>query len=138
MRDYTYIRVRYQETDQMGMAYHANYFVWMEVGRTEMFRRLEMPYKTLEDKGIMLPVIKAECDYKNSAKYDEIIKIVASIERLTPAKINVKYLLYKENGQLAAQGCTTHAFVNHRGKPVNIKKQKPEIYSSLEQCSDLE
>ncbi|MFW5983283.1 MAG: acyl-CoA thioesterase [bacterium] len=128
----TSTRVRYQETDQMGMAYHANYLVWMEIGRTEFFREIGIPYKKFEDSGIMLPVIEAKCTYKRSAVYDEVITIETSMVELSPVKIRAEYRLIKEDGDTAAEGYTMHAFVNLKGKAVNAKKNIPQIFSLLE------
>ena len=69
------VRVRYAETDRMGVVYHANYFVWFEVGRTDLLRHSGWTYREMESEGITLPVIEAHCQYRQSARYDDEIDI---------------------------------------------------------------
>lgn len=130
MRGKTQIRVRYQETDQMGMAYHGNYPAWMEVGRTEFFRELGMPYKVFEEKGVMLPLVEMACKFKSPIRYDDLVTIETEVTYLSPAKITFTYKMITD--KLVAEGFTTHAFVNSQGKPVNTAKKNPEIWAWLE------
>lgn len=126
------IRVRYAETDQMGVVYHGNYFTWFEIGRTSFLRELGYSYKELEKKNMMLPVVNVTCDYKESAKYDDEIQIKTTILELKGVRITYQYFLYrKEDQQLLAKGTTTHAFVDGNFKPINIKKHHPELYEVL-------
>ncbi len=76
------MRVSYAETDQMGVVYYANYFIWFERGRTELLRNMGLPYKDLEKKNLLLPVVQASCSYKASAYYDNIIIVKTKIERV--------------------------------------------------------
>ena len=82
MGNTTSIRVRYQETDQMGVVYHGNYFTWFDIGRTEFFRNMGMVYTRLEEEGILLPVIEAQCRYIKPAKYDDEIIINTKLVKL--------------------------------------------------------
>ena len=132
MQGKTRIRVRYQETDQMGMAYHGNYVVWMEVGRTELFRHEGMPYKEFEDEGVMLPVIEAGCTYKIPIKYDELITVETHISEMTPVRVRCDYRIFNQEGTEAARGFTCHAFVNRQGRPVNAAKKIPQLFHKLE------
>lgn len=128
------LRVRYQETDQMGVVYHANYLVWMEVGRCEYMRKLGMPYTTFEKNKIYLPVIKAYCEYKSPAFYDNIIKVVTRVASLKEVKITFHYDIFREEEeeqQLVAAGETEHAFVNDLGKPLVLKKNNPFLWRRL-------
>ena len=77
----TIIRVRYQETDQMGVVYHSNYFIWFEIGRTEFFRQLDLEYKVMEENNILVPVVDVSCKYKVPAKYDDKIIIKTCISQ---------------------------------------------------------
>jgi acyl-CoA thioester hydrolase len=126
----TEIRVRYQETDQMGLAYHGNYPTWMEVGRAEFFRELGMPYKVFEEKGVMLPLVEMGCRFRNPIRYDDLVTIETKVSFLSPVKITFAYNLATD--KLAAEGFTTHAFVNAQGKPINTAKKNPEIWAWLE------
>ncbi len=126
------IRVRYAETDQMGVVYHGNYFTWFEIGRTGFLRQLGYSYSELEKKGIMLPVVNVGCDYKESAKYDDEIQIKTTLKALKGVRITYHYQLYRKSDQrLLAEGTTTHAFVDSDFKPTNLKKHYPELYEAL-------
>ena len=106
------IRVRYGETDQMGVVYHANYAVYFEVGRTEWLRQFGMTYKSMEENGIMLPVISLSINYKNSARYDNVLKVKTSLVKLPTASIEFEYELYNEANILLATGYTKLAFID--------------------------
>jgi acyl-CoA thioester hydrolase len=128
----TITRVRYKDTDQMGVAYYANYFIWFEVGRSEFFRGLGMSYKTLEQNEIFLPVIEAYCKYKYPARYDDELKIKTRLNVLQEVKLAFQYeILLSENNKLLVVGETTHAFVNKKGKPVVLRKHNPFLWKSL-------
>ncbi len=131
MKFETEIRVRYAETDAMGVVYHGNYFVWMEVGRTEFFRHLGLPYSQVEQQGIYFPVVEAHCKYLRPASYDDHIIVETQVERFSAARVVFKYRIYlKENQTSLVEGQTVHAFVNKQGKPINIKKV-PELQQKL-------
>ncbi|MDO9536675.1 MAG: thioesterase family protein [Bacillota bacterium] len=130
----TIIRVRYKDTDQMGVAYYANYFIWFEVGRCEFFRGLGMSYKNLEQNEIFLPVIEAYCKYKYPARYDDELKINTRLNVLQEVKLAFQYeILSVEKNKLLVVGETTHAFVNKRGKPVVLRKHNPFLWKSLQE-----
>ena len=75
-----HLRVRYSETDKMGIVYHANYLVWFEVGRSELFRELDLPYTLLEEQGLGLAVIEASCRYRKPSHYDEDLVIITELD----------------------------------------------------------
>lgn len=128
------IRVRYAETDQMGVVYYANYLVWMEVGRTEMLRNLGLAYKSLEEAGISLPVKEAHVNYKASALYDDNVEIRSWISKLTRVSVKIDYTLYNDdNGVLLATGFTYHPFMTGD----KIIKLPDNIYSFFEKGEDL-
>lgn len=129
------IRVRYAETDQMGVAYYANYFVWFEVGRNELFRGYDLPYGRLEKEGIFLPVISARCTYKRPARYDDQLRLITELSRLEPTRLLFVYRLFREE-ELIAHGETEHAFVNSRGKPVSLKRFSPPLWASLQNARE--
>ncbi len=130
----TIIRTRYAETDQMGIIYHANYFVWFEIGRTEFFRQLNMDYRELEENNILLPVIDVGCRYIQSAKYDDEIIIRTKLSSLKGVKLMFSYeIIRKKDNVLLAEGYTKHAFVTKELKPVNFKKKLPHVWEMLNQ-----
>ncbi len=132
-RGETIIRVRYQETDQMGVAYHANYLVWFEVGRTEYLRQLGLPYKEFERNNLYLPVIKIFCEYKHPAYYDDELKVVTRIDSFQNVRLVFYYTLLK-GSEVLAEGSSEHAFVNYRGKPVVLKKQSPFLWKRIQEA----
>ena len=118
-KNQTQIRVRYGETDQMGVVYHANYASYFEVGRTEWLREYGITYKSMEETGVMLPVISLEIKYKNSARYDDLLTIKTSIKKLPSARIEFDYELVNESGDLGATGSTDLVFINmKRNRPM--------------------
>jgi len=131
----TKLVTRYVETDQMGIIYHSNYFVYFEVGRTDLLKNYDMKYKDMEEKDIMLPVIEVNCKYKVSAKYADELIIKTKIEKLSPTRITFSYQIVREVDQvLLAEGFTDHAFVSKtKAKPMNLKKVKPEIYEKMQE-----
>lgn len=131
----TVIRVRYQETDQMGVAYHANFLVWFELGRTELMRRLGLPYLEFEENDLFLPVIKATCEYKAPARYDDELRVITRLEKLHAVRLTFTYEVRRQ-GTLLARGCTEHAVVNKKGRPVVLKKWSPSLWERL--CNAVE
>lgn len=127
----TSIRVRYEETDQMGVVYYGNYFTWFEIGRTELFRSIGLPYTAFEAQGIMLPVAEADCKYKMSARYDDLVTIRTCISTLTPARIQFGYIIMNEAGEMIAKGHTMHAFMDETGRPVNLSKKNPDLWHKI-------
>lgn len=128
----TKIRTRYAETDQMGIIYHANYFTWFEIGRTEFFRSLGMDYRELENRDVLLPVIDVGCKYKVSAKYDDEIVIKTRVTKLKGVKLQFEYdIVRREDGILLAEGYTIHAFVNKDLKPINFRKNHEDVWELL-------
>lgn len=116
----TDIRVRYEETDRMGVVYYANYLIWFEVARTELFKTLGISYRELEDKeGLRLMVVESKVNYKSPATYDDLVSVKTSIERIKNTSITFSYKIYREN-KLLATGETAHAFTNKEGKPIRI------------------
>lgn len=125
------LRVRYGETDRMGRAYYACYFDWFTEGRTELIRRLGLTYRQLEDQGVFLPVLEATCRYLRPVDYDDELDLAVELRRLTPTRMDFAYRLRNIAGQPVAEGETRHAFLNGQGRPVNLRKARPEIWERL-------
>lgn len=130
----TKIIPRYSETDQMGVIYHSNYFVWFEVGRTDYLKGSTISYKEMESMGIILPVIEVNCKYKTSAKYADNLIVKTSIDTLSATRIKFNYqIIREEDNVLIAEGFTEHAFVSkEHGRPINLKKKHQGIYQQLQ------
>ena len=124
------LRVRYAETDQMGIAYYANYFVWFEEARTEYFRAKGYPYTQIEEKGIYLPVVEASCTYKAPARYDDLLEIQTTVTGYGRTSLTFQYQIFC-NGKLNAEGKTVHVFINQQGKPVAIPEEVQKLLASL-------
>lgn len=112
----TTIRVRYAETDRMGLLHHANYLVFFEQARTDLLRQIGGNYKELEDRGYFLVVTKIEVKYRSPAHYDDELRIVTTVTRTTPVRLEHKYEVYRPDGKLVAEGQSTLACVDTNGK----------------------
>jgi acyl-CoA thioester hydrolase len=123
----TRIRVRYAETDQMGVVYYANYFIWFEIGRVELLRQLGFQYKEMEiDDDCHIPVVEANCRYKSSARYDDELLLETTVLALRRTVIRFGYRLMRpENGALTllAEGETTHVTVNRSMRKVRLPQK---------------
>ena len=108
------IRVRYNETDSMGFVHHANYFTYFELGRTELLRASGGNYRRMEESGLLVVVVRASCKYQRPAKYDDLLTIKTKISRITAAKIEHEYQVFRGEEQLA-QAQVTLAVVNRAG-----------------------
>ncbi len=109
------IRVRYAETDRMGLLHHANYLVYFEQGRIELLRSHGMTYKDLEDQGFLLVLTKVEVRYKAPARYDDLLTLRTIVERTTAVRIDHRYELLRD-GVLLAEGRTTLACIDREGR----------------------
>ncbi len=124
------VRVRYAETDQMGVVYYANYFVWFEVGRTDLLRTLGGTYRDLEAEGIFLPVIEASCAYAQPSRYDEELEIRTEGHELSPIRLAFRYEVVRVgDGAVVATGRTSHAAINRAGRPCRLPAPVREALS---------
>jgi acyl-CoA thioester hydrolase len=115
------LRVRYAETDKMGVVYYANYFIWFEVGRTDLLRTLGWSYREMEADGVSLPVIEAHCEYRQSARYDDELEVRTSGALVSPARLAFQYQVVRPtDGVVAAVGRTVHVAVNASGRPCRL------------------
>ncbi len=125
----TLLRVRYSETDQMGVVYYANYLVWMEVGRVELCQSLGFRYRDMEkDDGVLLAVAEAQCRYLSPARFDDEVIVETSLKNAGARLVRFGYEMSVENGaRKIARGETTHLFVGKDMRPVRL----PEKYRAL-------
>lgn len=108
----TNIRVRYGETDQMGVVYHGNYAQYLEVARVEWLRSIDISYKEMEDDGVMLPVVNLNVNFKKPAIYDEVLSISTKLREKPGLKITIDQEIYNANGNLLTTSEITLVFVN--------------------------
>lgn len=121
------IRVRYQETDNMGVVYYANYFVWFEVARTEYLRSFGISYKKLEENGAFLMVASASCSYKAPARYDDLVTVSAWVPTIGRSSMRFEYKLSIDN-KIIATGESVHVFTNTSGKPTRIPREIVDLH----------
>ena len=112
-------RVRYAETDQMGVVHHAVYYVWFEQLRTEYFRTIGFPYGQLEEQGVFFPVVESRCEYKEGARYDGEVKVTGWFREPRGVRVRIDYLVEQE-GRVLVKGYTLHARTDANGKPRRI------------------
>jgi acyl-CoA thioester hydrolase len=126
----TRFRVRYAETDQMGVVYYANYFVWMEIGRAEFCRAAGVQYKDMESvDGIRLAVVEAECRYLHPARYDEEIAVGTTIAKANQRMVVFEYSIRNAaTGATVATGATKHIFLDAEMKPVKLPQKYFEFF----------
>ncbi len=126
------LRVRYQETDQMGVVYHANYLTWFEIGRTEWIRALGFSYASMEEAGLLLPVTDVEVKYVQPARYDDELELQVRLVECSHIRIGFKYEIMRIRDQvLLVTGGTRHVWVNARWKPARLDRALPELYSHI-------
>jgi acyl-CoA thioester hydrolase len=124
------VRVRYAETDQMGVVYYANYLVWFEIARTDWLRTSGWTYRSMEADGYSLPVIEAHCEYRASAKYDDEIEITTTARLLSPVRLAFDYTVSRrDDGRTVASGYTVHASLDRSGRPARLPGRVKELFT---------
>jgi acyl-CoA thioester hydrolase len=122
------LRVRYAETDQMGVTYYANYFVWFEVGRNQYCIDSGFSYRDMEQEtGLFLIVADARCRYKTPARYEDDLLIRTRITEITRRTVRFSYEIHRQDGETIATGETLHVLINQKGRPCSL----PEKYLTL-------
>ncbi|MDR1497883.1 MAG: acyl-CoA thioesterase [Puniceicoccales bacterium] len=111
------IRVRYSETDAMGISYHANYLSWFEVARTDLLAKIGVSYRKLDDEGFLLPVLEAQMRFISPSRYDDLLHVIAKINEEPRVRIRIDYEVYLQD-RLITTGHTLHAFMNRAGQAV--------------------
>jgi len=126
----TSLRVRYAETDQMGIVYYANYLVWFEVARTDLLRTLGWTYREMEGTGVLLPVIEAHCEYRRPARYDDEVTIRTEGRLASPVRMEFNYEVVLDRSQeVAAVGRTVHAATDPQGRPRRLPDRVVEAFA---------
>jgi acyl-CoA thioester hydrolase len=126
----TTLRVRYAETDKMGVVYYANYLVWFEVARADLLRSLGWTYREMEEAGIILPVIEAHCEYRRPARYDDEIEVRTEGQIVSPVRMKFTYtVLRRADAVVSAEGYTLHAAVDSNGRPCRLPARVREVFA---------
>jgi acyl-CoA thioester hydrolase len=127
------VRVRYAETDQMGVVYHGNYFTWFEVGRVELCRHLGFEYKQMEaDDDTLIVVAEASCRYKRPANFDDMLTVRTRVARADKRTLRFAYEIIRQpSDELLATGETTHVICDRQGRPKSLP-EKYRRYFSIE------
>ena len=124
------VRVRYAETDQMRVAYHANFFVWFEVGRTDLLRQIGWSYREMEQAGFQLPVIEAHCRFLKPARYDDEIEIRTVGRLVSAVRVQFEYEAVRVADEVvAATGQTLHAAVTPAGRPCRLPDRVRDLFA---------
>jgi acyl-CoA thioester hydrolase len=140
------LRVRYQETDQMGVVYHANYLNWFEIGRTEWVRQAGINYKEMEARGLLLPVTDVEASFKQPALYDDWITVCTRLAEMTSIRVRFESRIMSGDlterfgtgyagdeplGLLLVKGGTRHVWVNREWRPIRFAREAPDWYDQM-------
>lgn len=126
------VRVRYAETDQMGVVYYANYFVWFEVGRTDWLREAGWTYRQMEQDGVSLPVIEAHAEYRRAARYDDDLEVRSTATLLTAVRLRFDYEIRRAGDEEPlATGHTIHAAMDPTGRPCRLPQAVRELLASM-------
>jgi len=133
MKEYEFrVRVRYAETDQMGVVYHGNYAQYFEMGRVEWLRNMGVSYKWMEENGVMLPVVSLTMNYKKPARYDDLLTVKTILKSQTSVKIEFDYEIYNETNKLLTTGYSMLVFVDMKtGRPMLPPSYVSEKINSL-------
>jgi acyl-CoA thioester hydrolase len=124
------VRVRYAETDKMGVVYYANYLVWFEVGRGDLLRSRGWTYREMELAGVSLPVIEAQCSYQRPARYDDELEVRTTGRLLSPVRMEFEYEVIRTQDRIvAATGRTVHAALDVSGRPCRLPQRVREVFA---------
>ena len=127
-------KVKYYETDKMGVTHHSNYIRWMEEARIEFLDKIGFSYYKLEEDGIMSPVIGVECNYKNPTTFDDEVEIEVKVKEFKGVKLVIEYVMENsKTKEIVLTGVSKHCFINKEGKPIILKKEFPEFDKTLKE-----
>lgn len=128
----TRITVRYAETDMMGIVHHSRYYPWFEQARTDYLKESGFKYSELEKRGFMIPVTETQCKYIRGLTYEDEILVTCRIEKMTVARIEFFYEIFKlPEMEKVSEGRTKHGVVDRGFRPVNAKKVFPDVWEKM-------
>ena len=119
-------KVQYYETDQMGIVHHSNYIRWFEEARVDYLDALGIPYKQMEDEGIGSAVLEMHCQYKSKVVFGETVTVCLTLKQYSGLRFTVGYEVVGLDGKIRCIGESGHCFVNENGRPVSLRRVKPE------------
>ena len=128
-------RVFYYETDKMGIVHHSNYIRWFEEARVDVIEQAGLQFETVEAEGLMVPVLSASCEYRLPFRFGDVFTVKAYIPDFGKIRFSVIYEVYDEEGNLRANGETTHCFVDMEMRPVRIKNSHQRVYDIYDELS---
>ena len=124
-------KVKYYETDKMGITHHSNYVRWMEEARIDFLDQIGIGFDKLEADGIVSPVIGIDCEYKKTTTFPDVINIDVNIKEFKGVKLTLSYEMKNNNGEVVCIGQSRHCFLNKEGMPVRLSKEQPKLYEIL-------
>ncbi len=130
MKEYIH-KVQYYETDKMGITHHSNYIRWMEEARVAFMADIGYDYAVLEEMGIVSPVMSVSCDYKRPTTFRDDISINVTVKEYKGVKLHLEYEMKNESEEIVCRAASSHAFLNRDGRPINMKKEYPELDSVM-------
>ena len=120
-------KAQYYETDTMKIVHHSNYIRWMEEARVDMLEQMNLGYDVMERAGILSPVLSVSCEYKKMTRFPETVEIFVRLERYTGVKFELRYEIRgAEDGELHAEGTSSHCFIDESGRPISLRRRFPE------------
>ena len=125
-------RVNYYETDQMAIVHHSNYIRWFEEARLDFLDQVGLNYRQLEETGLIVPVVDVSCRYHVSARYDDLLDIYAILTEFNGVKMCYRYeVRFHDTGVLAADGTSSHCFLDEQRRPIVLRRRLPEVDARL-------
>lgn len=125
-------QAQYYETDQMGIIHHSNYIRWMEEARIAYMDKMGFPYRAVEEAGIISPVLSVQCEYKSMTRFGDRVAVEVKLSEFRGVKYSICYVMRDEKSrEVRALGKSSHCYLNKNGRPVNIKKELPELYEKM-------
>ena len=125
-------KVKYYETDKMGITHHSNYVRWMEEARMDFLKSIGYGMRKLEESGITSPVVSVECHYKHPTTFDDEIKVEVSLEKYNGVKLELAYTMTdSESGEVVLTAKSSHCFIDEAGRPVAVRRSFPEFDLAL-------
>lgn len=118
---------KYYETDQMGIIHHSNYIRWFEEARIDYMNQVGLTYKKMEEEGIISPVLSINCNYQKMMYFDDLAIIEVKITKYTGVRFACEYKIYNQKHTLCTTGNSNHCFTDRSGRPINLKKIKPDF-----------
>ena len=135
MKVHVPVRVRYKETDAMGIVHHSNYYVWFELARCAFVEKLGYSYRRIEEDGVFFAVIETQCRYKEPARFEDELDIVVWVEEVKGVRCRFGYQVLRED-RLLAEGSTLHCALDRSLKPINMGKTHPDMWKRFQECAE--